>query len=154
MGEASPAFCTVILSKKFHNHQYPLKEIDMRLRSLFLLGMVISLLFALALLLGPDTVLKFFGLTTGKTEVLLAKTIGAGLVGVGLLCWFARDFTDHAAVQGTNLSFFVAAAVAAVVSLLGILGQTTRSASAWLTVVIFLAFALAFAYFQFIGPRE
>ncbi|HTP00015.1 MAG TPA: hypothetical protein VMJ64_01475 [Anaerolineales bacterium] len=126
----------------------------MRLRSFFLLGMVIALLFALALLLGPDTILKFFGFTTGKTEVLLAKTIGAGLIGVGLLCWFAKDFTDPAAVQGVNLSLFVAAAVAFVVALLGILSQTTRSASAWLIVVLFLAFALGFAYFQFIGPRE
>ncbi len=126
----------------------------MRLRSLFLLGMVISLLFALALLLGPETILKFFGLSTGKTELLLAKTIGAGLIGVGLMCWFAKDFTDPAAVQGTNLSFFVAAAVAFVVALLGILGQTTRATSAWLVVVLFLAFALGFAYFQFIGPRE
>ena len=126
----------------------------MRLRSLFLLGMAISLLFALALLLGPDTILKFFGLTTGKTELLLAKTIGAGLIGVGLMSWFAKDFTDPAAVQGTSISFFIASAVAFVVALLGILSQTTRSTSAWLIVVLFLAFALAFAYFQFIGPRE
>jgi hypothetical protein len=126
----------------------------MRLRSLFLLAMIISLLFALALLLGPDTILKFFGLTTGKTELLLAKTIGAGLIGVGIMSWFAKDFTDLGAIQGTNFAFLVASAVAFVVALLGILSQTTRSTSAWLITVLFLAFALGFAYFQFIGPRE
>ena len=126
----------------------------MKLRTLFLLGTVLALLFALALLLGPDTILKFFGLTTGKTEVLLAKVMGAGLVGFGILCWFAKDFTDGPAIQGAVLSIFFASAIAFVVSLLGVLSQVTRSSTAWLALVLFLAFALGFAYFQFLGPRE
>src|SRR5512141_2489618 len=111
MGEVLHVLRAGILSKKFHNHETHKRRTTMRLRSLFLLGMILALLFALALLLGPDTILKFFGLTTGKTEVLLAKTIGAGLIGFGVLCWFAKDFTDPAAIQGTNISLFIAAAV-------------------------------------------
>ena len=71
----------------------------MRLRSLLLLGTVLSLLFALALLLGPAIILKFFGLTGSVTEVLLAQLIGAGLIGVGVLSWFAKDFADAHALQ-------------------------------------------------------
>src|SRR5512140_514819 len=126
----------------------------MRLRSLILLGMILALLFALALLLGPETVLKFFGLTTGKTELLLAKIIGAGLVGFGILGWYAKDFTDGAAIQAAVLTFFFASAIAFVVALLAMLSQTTRTGSAWVAVIIFLAFAAGFAYFQFLGPRE
>ena len=126
----------------------------MKLRTLFLLGMILSLLFALALLLGPETILKFFGLTTGKTEVLLAKVMGAGLVGFGILCWFAKDFADGEAIQGAVLSIFFASAIAFVVTLLGVLSQVTRSTSAWLAVALFLVFAVGTAYFQFLGPRE
>ncbi len=126
----------------------------MRLRSLFLLGTALALLFALGFLLGPAIILKFFGLTTGKTEVFLAQGIGAGLVGLGVLSFFAKDFADAQALQGTVLSLFFCSAIAFVVSLLAVLSQVTRASSAWLIVILFLVFAAGFAYFQFLGPRE
>jgi hypothetical protein len=126
----------------------------MRLRLLLLLGMVIALLFALALLLGPAIILKFFGLPGTPAEVLLAQLIGAGLIGVGIMSWFAKDFTDGQTVQAMLVSLFVASAVAFVVSLLGVIGKVPKSANAWIIVVLFLLFAAGFAYFQFFGPRE
>ena len=66
----------------------------MKLRSLLLAELVIDLLFAVVLLLGPEIVLKFFGLTQGKTEVLLAQSFGAALVGFAALCWFGTGLAD------------------------------------------------------------
>ncbi|HEX8991819.1 MAG TPA: hypothetical protein VF784_09080 [Anaerolineales bacterium] len=126
----------------------------MRLRTLLLVGTVLSLLFALALLLGPATVLKFFGLTGSATEVLLAQLLGAGLVGVGLLSWFAKDFTEAQALQGTVIALLATSVVAFVVTLLGILAKVPKGNSAWIAAVLFLAFAVGFAYFQFFGPRD
>jgi hypothetical protein len=126
----------------------------MRLRSLLLLGTVLSLLFALALLLGPAIILKFFGLTGSVTEVLLAQLIGAGLIGVGVLSWFAKDFADAHALQGTVVSLFLSTAVAFVVALLAVLAKVPKGGNAWIVVILFLAFAAGFAYFQFLGPRE
>lgn len=126
----------------------------MRLRSLLLLGMVIALLFALALLLGPAIILKFFGFPGTPAEVLLAQLIGAGLIGVGIMSWFAKDFTDGQTVQATLISLFIASAVAFVVSLLGVIGKVPKSGNAWIIVILFLLFAAGFAYFQFFGPRE
>ncbi len=126
----------------------------MRLRSLLLLGTVLSLLFALGFLLGPAIILKFFGLTTGKTELFLAQGIGAGLVGLGVLSWFAKDFADAQALQGTVIALFLCSTIAFVVALLAELSQVTKASSAWLIVVIFLLFAGGLAYFQFMGPRE
>ena len=126
----------------------------MRLRSLLLLGTVLALLFALGFLLGPAIILKFFGLSTGKTEVFLAQGIGAGLVGLGILSWFAKDFADAQALQGTVVSLFLCSIIAFVVSLLAVLSQVTRASSAWLIVVVFLVFAAGLAYFQFFAPRE
>ena len=126
----------------------------MRLRSFLLFGTVVALLFALALLLGPAVILKFFGLTGSVTEVLLAQLIGAALIGAGILSWFAKDFTDGQAIQGAVVSLFVANAVAFVVSLLAVLGKVTKGGNAWIVVILFLIFAAGFAYFQFFGPRE
>ena len=126
----------------------------MRLRSFLLFGTVVALLFALALLLGPAVILKFFGLTGSVTEVLLAQLIGAALIGAGILSWFAKDFTDGQAIQGAVVSLFIANAVAFVVSLLAVLGKVTKGGNAWIVVILFLIFAAGFAYFQFFGPRE
>jgi hypothetical protein len=126
----------------------------MRLRSILILAMILAFLFALALLLGPAIVLKFFGFTGTPTEALLAQVIGAGLIGVGAICWFAKDFAEAEALQGAVISLFIASAVAFVVSLLGVLAKVTKGANAWIPVVLFLLFAIGFAYFQFFGPRE
>ena len=126
----------------------------MRLRSFLLFDTVVALLFALALLLGPAGILKFFGLTGSVTEVLLAQLIGAALIGAGILSWFAKDFTDGQAIQGAVVSLFIANAVAFVVSLLAVLGKVTKGGNAWIVVILFLIFAAGFAYFQFFGPRE
>jgi hypothetical protein len=125
----------------------------MRLRSLLLLGMIVSFLFALALLLKPDIILKFFGLPGTAAEQLLAQLIGAGLIGIGVASWFAKD-ADASALQGTVIALFIAGAVAFVVSLLGVLAKVPRTANAWIVVVLFLIFTAGFAYFQFIGPRD
>ncbi len=126
----------------------------MKLRTLFLIDLVVSLLFALVFLLRPDVTLKFFGLTSGKTEILLAQVIGAALIGFACLCWFAKDYTDPQAVQGAVMSLLVYSAIGFVVTLLGVLSQTTRAGSAWIVVVLYLLFTAGFAYFQFAGPRE
>jgi len=127
----------------------------MRLRSLLLIGMVIAFLFALALLLGPTIILKFFGLPGTAAEALLAQVIGAGLIGMGIISWFAKDLADAQALTGTVMALFIAAAIAFVVTLLAVLGKTVvRSGNAWIAVILFLVFAVGFAYFQFFGPRE
>ncbi len=126
----------------------------MRLRSLLIIGMIIAFLMGLALLLGPAIILKFFGLPGTPAEALLGQVIGAGLIGVGVVSWFAKD-ADAGALQGTVLGLFIAAAIAFIVSLLAVLGKTVvRSGNAWIAVILFLVFAAGFAYFQFFGPRE
>lgn len=125
----------------------------MKLRNVFIASTVISLLFAIALLLGPAYMLKFFGLTQGKTEQLLAQVLGAALIGLGVLSWFAKDFEPQSS-RGATSSLLLFNVVGFVVTLLGILSQVTRAGSAWLIAIIFLLFTAGYAYFQFVGPRE
>jgi len=126
----------------------------MKLRNLFLADTIVSFLFAIALLLGPAYTLKFFGLSSeGKTDQLLAQLIGAALAGFGLLSWFAKDF-DAQSSRGAVISLLAFSVIGFVVSLLGILSRATTQGSAWLIVIIFLAFTAGYAYFGFMGPRE
>src|SRR5512142_2062149 len=125
----------------------------MRLRTLLLVGGVIALLVGLALLLGPTTVLKFFGLPGTAAEALLGQLIGAGLIGFAVVSWFASS--EAGCLNGTVLALLVTAVIAFIVSLLAVLAKTvTRSGNAWIPVILFLLFAAGLAYFQFVGPRE
>lgn len=126
----------------------------MKLRTLFMLDAAISVLLALGFLLGPATLLKFFGFTQGKTEMLLAQVVGAALVGFAALAWLARDATDLHASPGPTVALIIFGAIGFVVTLLALLSQVTRAGAAWILVVLFLVSAIAFAYFQFVGPRE
>ena len=126
----------------------------MKLRTMFALDAVVSVLLALGFLLGPETLLKFFGLSTGKTEVLLAQILGAALIGFAALAWFGRDTVDPQGLRGTMAALISFSAIGFVVTLLGVMAQVTRSGGAWVLVAFFLLFAAGYAYFQFAGPRE
>jgi hypothetical protein len=126
----------------------------MKLRTFFILDAILSLLIALGFLLGPATLLKFFGLSTGKTELLLAQIVGAALVGFGALAWFGRDAEDLPAIQGITASLLIFSGIGFVVTLLAVLAQITRAGSFWVLVLLFLLAAGGYAYFQFAGPRE
>jgi hypothetical protein len=130
------------------------KEKKMKLRTLFILDAIVSLLVALGFLLGPATLLKFFGLSTGKTELVLAQVIGAALVGYGALAWFGKDAEDLPAIQGITASLLIFSAIGFVVTLLAVLAQVTRAGSFWVLVLLFLLSGVGYAYFQFAAPRE
>jgi hypothetical protein len=126
----------------------------MKLRNLYLADTIVSFLFAVALLLGPAYILKFFGLSSeGKTDQYLAQLIGGALLGFGLLSWFAKDF-DAMSGRGAVISLLAFSVIGFVLTLIAILSKVTTQGSAWIIAVLFLAFAAGFAYFQFMGPRE
>jgi hypothetical protein len=126
----------------------------MKLRSLFGLDAIVSVLLALGFLLGPATLLKFFGFTTGKTEVLLAQVLGAALIGYSALAWYGRDAAEQGSLQGTMAALISFSAIGFVVVLLGVMAQVTRAGSAWVLVALFLFSAAGYAYFQFAGTSE
>ncbi len=126
----------------------------MKLRTLYILDAVVSVLLAVGFLLGPATLLKFFGFTQGKTEVLLVQVAGAALIGFAVLAWFGKDFADPQAVRGTLTALLTFSAIGFVVILLGLLSQVTRQGSAWVIAVLFALAAAGYGYFEFAGPRE
>jgi hypothetical protein len=125
----------------------------MKLSNLYLLNTAVAFIAALGLLLGPTTILQMFGLSTGNTEKLMAQLFGASLVGFGLVSWFARDLTEQKAHDGAGITLFVVYVIAFIVSLLALFAKVFRTGG-WIPVLIFLILAVAFGYFQFVGPKE
>lgn len=115
---------------------------------------MIDLLLAIVLLLGPEIVLKFLGLTTGKTEVVLAQVLGAALLSLAALSWFGKDLAETGSANAAAIPLLIFNAIGFVVVLLGMLSQATRAGLAWVLAAILLLLAVGFAYFQFSGPRD
>ena len=126
----------------------------MKLRTVFAMSAIVSFLLALGFLLDPPTLLKFFGLSTGASETLLAKVVGASLMGFAALAWFGRQAVDPQALQGTMFALITFSAISFVVTLLAVMARVIRAGGMWVLVILFLASAASFAYFQFAGPRE
>ena len=126
----------------------------MKIRTLLIVDAIVSVLLALGLLLGPMTVLKFLGLSSGKSELLLAQVIGAALVALGALAWFGRDAEDPTAVQAITAALLLFSGIGFVVVLLGLLAQVTRAGGAWLLDAVFLLLTAGYAYTLFAGTKE
>jgi hypothetical protein len=123
------------------------------LRTVFLVNALLDLAFALGLLIGPDTILRLYGLSTNKTELLLARFYGGSMVTLAMLAWFARDFTDRKARDASATALFFGALVGFIVALLATLGNVLRVAG-WPTVLVFLALGVSYGYLLFIKPGE
>ena len=124
------------------------------LRNVFLVNAVLAFALALGFLLGPDTVLRLYGLSSDKTQILLAQLFGTSLVTIGMVAWFGYTMVDDIkARDAMAITMFITNIIFFVITLLGALGRILRVA-AWPTVIIFLAFALSYGYLQFVKQGE
>ena len=125
----------------------------MKLRNLYLLNSVISLLFALGLLLMPSVMLGLFGMAYTRDAGVLGQLIAVELVVGGMITLLARDVTDMNARAAINYGNIIAGVLGVVVTLNG----TLTGAFGWFGYVILAIYAfiaIAFAYFQFFGPMD
>jgi lipoprotein signal peptidase len=125
----------------------------MKLRNLYLVHSLVELLFSLALLLIPATILAAYGLGSSKAEILLGQFYGVELLTGGLLTLLARDITDSNARSAINYSLISSGAVGMIIAIGGTVSHT-MNALGWSAVVIYAFFAIAFAYFQFFNPQQ
>ncbi len=125
----------------------------MKLRNMYLLNSVISLVFAIGLLLMAPVMLGLFGMDTTRDAVVLAQLIAVELVVGGLITLLARDVTDPKARTAINTGNMAAGVLGIVVAL----NATLTGVLGWFGYVIIAVYAvvaLGFAYFQFFGPMD
>src|SRR5256886_17620405 len=61
-----------------------------------MIGGVAAILFGLALLVFPTSMLAGFGLAVPRERKVLSRDVGATLIGLGVINWMARDATGQA----------------------------------------------------------
>ncbi len=124
----------------------------MKLRTMFIIGAVVSLVYAVGLLLVPGTMNSMYGMTSTDATRLLAQFFGVGLLTLGLIDWLAKDFTG-ANARPLLVAGLVGNAAGVIVSLLGIMSGAMNSLG-WSAVLIYLLIGLGWAYFLFMAPSR
>jgi len=120
----------------------------MKLGNLLIAGAVVTLIFGLALVLIPGSLLSLYGIEVEAAGILLARLFGAAFLGYTVLNWSARNASDSEVLRGIVLANLIMDVVGFVVTLLGQLAQVAN-ALGWSSVALYLLFSLGFAYFQF-----
>lgn len=123
----------------------------MKLTTLFIAYAFVSALFGLAFVFAPDASLALYGITLSPGGSALTRLFGAAFIEFALLSWFLRNSGDSEARQAIILALFLGEAVGFVVALFGQLSGVAN-ALGWLTVAMYLLFALGFGYFQLVKP--
>jgi hypothetical protein len=123
----------------------------MKLKSMLIFNTIVALVFGIPFVLIPATMAGMYGLTPSPGTDLAGQFFGVTLIGVGLICWLARNVADHAAQRAIVLAQLVAAVIGVIVAVMGTISGV-MSAVGWSAVVIYLLLTLGYAYFQFAKP--
>jgi NAD/NADP transhydrogenase beta subunit len=123
----------------------------MKLSNLMIINAIVALVYGIAFVLVPTTVLGLYGMTQGTSEALAGQFFGVTLIAIGLLTWFARKVTDSDAQRAIILSLLISDVIGVIVAVMGTVSGVMNSFG-WSAVVIYLLLALGYAYFQFFKP--
>lgn len=132
----------------------------MKLRNLFIIGAVVTLIFAAGLLLAPKTMLNIFGLSVGATVKynaalnLVAQLLGAALIVPGILGWLASSMEDSGARRSVAITLLIFDLIGFGVSFFVGMLPKVMSVAGWVIVALFLLFTLGYAYFLFMRSAE
>jgi hypothetical protein len=125
------------------------KEASMRLSLFLTIKAVISIISGLALLLLPGAFMGLAGVTLDAGGAVMARLVGALLVGIAVLCWVARSSGPSQGREAALLGLFVGDALGFVVVLIAQLGGI-MTAFGWVFVLLWLLLAAGLGYFRFL----
>jgi hypothetical protein len=114
---------------------------------------VVAGLFGLGFVFVPEQVLSVYGAAPDAGTNYMTQLFGAALLGFATILWLCKDAEDSPERQAILLGLFFAEGIGFVVALKTQLGGAIN-ALGWSTVIIYLLFALGFAYFRFMKPAD
>ena len=121
----------------------------MKLSMLMVGNAALALLFALGFLLAPERMLSAYGAAGNAELVQMARFFGSAMLGYALLTWLARNVAESTARRAILLSLFLSFVIGLIVAVQGQVSGVVNSLG-WLTVALYLVFALGYGYFQFV----
>ena len=125
----------------------------MKLKSLLVIKAIVSLVFGILLLVVPAKLCSFLGMEMSSQGIFMAREYGGALIGIFLLCWFARNSEPSKALNAIIIFGFIYDLVNLIVSLEAKLSGITNFMG-WGIVAIYLLMAFGFGYFLFLKPKE
>ncbi len=123
----------------------------MKLNILMALKALICLVVGIGLVLAPDTVLPWFGITLNPGAISLARLFGASFLLLAVLLWTIKNVENAEVQRDIVLAVFIGDAVGLVVAFLSQLAGAVNELG-WVIVAIYLLLTLGFGYFLFFRP--
>ena len=118
----------------------------MNLKTWMLISTVVAAIFGVLFVVVPGQVTATYGVTADAAMRYMGQLFGVCLVGIAVLCWFAKDAPESEARTAILRALFVTDGLGFVVALAAQLGGVVN-ALGWSTVAIFLVLGLGWAYF-------
>jgi hypothetical protein len=120
----------------------------MKVSTFLVIKAVISLLFGIGMAVLPALLMNLFGIALDPSGVFMTRTVGACLIGIGLICWLGKDIADNGRSVIT-LSLFAADTLGFIFALMAQLAGL-MNAFGWVIVIIWLLLALGNGYCRFL----
>jgi hypothetical protein len=125
----------------------------MKLATFLSIKAVISIIFAVVLILTPAFYMSLAGVAIDEVGVNLARLVGAMLFGIAMMCWLLRSTAASEARRAALLGLFCADTLGFVISLIAQF-RGLYNALGWINVILWFLLALGLGYFCFIKTAE
>jgi hypothetical protein len=120
----------------------------MNIRNLLIVNAIVLGISGLCAIVLPDTVLSIYGVESSPSASLMAQYAGLGSIAIGLIAWFNRGIKESTAKKTLTPAFLIVHSGGAIISVCGTISGVMKIG--WAAVGLYLLFALAYAYFQFV----
>jgi len=117
---------------------------------LFIINTIVVVAFGLLLFVAPEVGLNQFAMTGRVQEVFMARVIGAALVSLGALLWFAKD-ADETVQRKFSVAALAGSVLGLIVTIIGVIGVV--KGLGWVVIVVEAVFALGYVFVLFLQPR-
>jgi len=119
----------------------------MKLGYLLLFAAIVSLVYAIWLVVSPASLFSLYGVDLNDSSQLMGWFFAAALFALGLVAWFARGVGESACRKAVVPAFLVGALAGLIVSWYGVYTGLMNT-TGWSVVIIYLLLLLGFAYAQ------
>lgn len=118
----------------------------MKLKVVLTLNAAVGIIFGVPFLLAADQSMQLYGLNMCADGLSIVRYYGGSLVFTGILAWLMKDVADVAVQKAICLALAIGCYLGCGVALynqfaVAVIGLV------WLTVALYLGFALAYTYF-------
>lgn len=121
----------------------------MKLSLVMILAAIFTFVIGLAFIVVPETAISVYGGELNLGGQFIARYLGAALIGMSFLAWMSRDVPPSQARQAILSALFVFNVLGLVVGIIDSF-KNYGNALDLVNLVIFLFFAVCFAYFGFV----